>query len=209
MSRGDNLITYFTLLFILFSLGVYSQTIENKKFNLKDSLGNRTGKWLYEKDSIPFFMDKIEGFIVAEYCKDTLHGEYLVYDRNEQLRARMVYYKGNKEGLGYTYLQNGSLHEVVSFSNDTFLSRVFFDKKQKIYRIYEYDFDGNLNGREVHFYKNGDMLTLVKWTNGTKQTKINFYKKNRPSAIYNYDSLGKLVETLFYKRNGNLDMRID
>ena len=81
---------------------VYHENGELKEIGLVNE-GKRVGKWI-------FYSKK--GIKLAQCCFNNLgqkHGEWLIYDNNSKLRAKMIYKNGIRKGKWEIYDEHGKL----------------------------------------------------------------------------------------------------
>jgi antitoxin component YwqK of YwqJK toxin-antitoxin module len=81
---------------------IYYKSGELKEIGLVNE-GKRVGKWI-------FYSEK--GTKLAQCCFNNLgqkHGEWLIYDNNSKLRAKMIYKNGIRKGKWEIYDEHGKL----------------------------------------------------------------------------------------------------
>jgi antitoxin component YwqK of YwqJK toxin-antitoxin module len=129
-----------------------------------------------------------EGKYSGKEIKDSV---WTYYDESGVLLSREKYAKGQKEGVSYVYLPDGSVSEEKEFHNgveEGAHKQYFEGKKIRAHTMYK---GGKLEGRAVYLYPNGVEAAAGYYRNG---------EKNGP-WIYR-DQQGKVTERELFK-DGN------
>lgn len=160
--------------------------------------------WVRNIDTLNPINGIKEGVIVYQTINNTLNGEFRIYDEKEVLRFKAIVFDEKKEGLAYSYTRRGNLEEVISYSNDVVISRMFLDHKRRPYRIVNYNFKGVKHGEEVSFFKNGNNRIKKIWNNGVLERYTYFYRNGNIRTVYFQDDEEKWTRIEHYNRNGSL-----
>lgn len=185
------------VLLLIFVLIFYKSNGQNKK----DSLGHKTGLWVFTELPYETFMN-IEPIVLATYVNDTLEGSFKVLDSNEVLRYECIYYKNLKNGVAINYFSNGKVKNIYQYSNGIILSQITLDGKGKIYELVEYK-NGKKDGYNLVFYKNGKISKKDIYINNTIVEEIIYFSNGNPRARFSFDE-GKFKDCIKYTRRGKV-----
>jgi antitoxin component YwqK of YwqJK toxin-antitoxin module len=132
-----------------YTTGILKSEGNRKNFQL-DSIWifyNSTGD---TTNIINYLYGRKNGFFY-EYFTDRSRPEYIGV-----IKSKELYVNDKKEGLSYSYYEDGKLHEVLEYDNDL------------------------LNGTTIEYEKDGRIITIKKYIKGslTERQKINRYNDN-------------------------------
>jgi antitoxin component YwqK of YwqJK toxin-antitoxin module len=183
-------------LIICFLISVISSFSQN----VLDSMGRKIGPWI---EILPF--DSIRGFspiVHANYRRDTLIGQYEIFNLKGKLLFECSYVNNFKEGYAILYDDNGSLMSILTFYHGQLLSQAFFSKGTDIYKIVEYDL-GYIVQNETHFNKNGKPNYKIIYEKGLA-VKEYWYRRNGKLKMETAYKDGKTAHFIEYTHKGRV-----
>lgn len=167
-----------------------------------DILNGLTKKYHYLRN------DKTQLRSKLMYKNGKKNGLETTYNKNGKVSSKIVYVNGKKDGVAYFYDALGRKTAIISYQNG---------KKNGTSTVWRYPYRGELTkevqeykegkreGQRIKYYSTGKVSSKVFYKNDELNGKaIYFYKNGKTSAIDNWKS-GKLDgESIAYKKDGTM-----
>ncbi|WP_299683181.1 hypothetical protein [uncultured Dokdonia sp.] len=149
----------------------------------------------YGASYYPFGQIRTQGYYNEEGYKD---GFWHSYYPDGTLKSETYYHKGAYNGTQKNYAPNGKLESETTYSFDTLLNEVYYDKSGKI--IQKIDrFDSELN-EIIYYYDSGDIRSKSSYANGVLHgtyTSYDFYGNLQAEATYVNNELDGVLKVYY------------
>jgi antitoxin component YwqK of YwqJK toxin-antitoxin module len=185
--------------------------------------GITNGKWLNGKPSFDISKKdgKLNGKLIMydedgkkvvsfSYKDSILSGESIIWYKNGEVYSKSDFINGNLEGKSSEYLLHGQKNSETNYRDGKFdgIRRVWDDFGNLISEV-NYK-KGKLRDTAIFWYRidtskiNARMESIF-YGDISKDSFLVWNKKKQVERIVIHDSLGKLLHSLSYFRNGNLE----
>lgn len=139
-------------------------------------------------------------YTVISLNPEIIHGQYKEFFDNEQLKCKIEFNNGKKDGIYEEFNKNGNLIKICKYENDKLIGKYkeFFPNK-KIKLECFYDIPGRLHG-DYKVYKDAGKILQYKYEYHLEMHK-QFYKGKKYGTWVVYNSAGRIEQRLHFKND--------
>jgi antitoxin component YwqK of YwqJK toxin-antitoxin module len=163
--------------------------------NKLDSLGRKTGLWIFVQENDPVF----DEFTITncEYKFGQKNGTCLIKNRDESVLAEINYINDKKEGQAILY-ENEKIQELALFKADTLMLKETYLSGKIVKSEYYVTIKDTIAISSIYIFRaNGKKWIWRTYEKGAIKKEIYYNRKGRIRLITEYDDQGKENTTAY------------